>query len=135
MKIQEKKEKYIELCDYLDGFLDTHNPCEIHIENGKTVCIKYSDGTKIGLCCGIQFGKKCKHLNKDGNGCKVQSLSCKKWLCEEAWHNLRLKSLPSDFVNFINAIQYVDQMCRLCNIPHYPRHSLSQNFKRKSDIY
>lgn len=52
--------------------LRTHNPCNIRVEDGVKVC-----NGNLAACC-----RGCKHLTT--NGCSVQALGCKLWLCHEA---------------------------------------------------
>lgn len=66
-----KSDLYDVLYEQAGRLLKAGNPCNIRIENNKKVC----NGHLASCCAG------CKHLGAEG--CTVEALSCKLWLCRE----------------------------------------------------
>lgn len=71
--------------------LRLRNPCNVRMEDGEMRC-----NGDLKSCC---FG--CEHLTP--NGCGVEALSCKLWLCDE------VSQLPAnrDIVVALNALKSV----------------------------
>lgn len=72
---------YDELYTEAGEALKKHDPCQIRQDDGVVTCRdirkRGPDGVPNTLCCG-----SCKHLGP--NGCTVEALSCKVWLCSTA---------------------------------------------------
>ncbi|MFA5397768.1 MAG: hypothetical protein WC346_17295 [Methanogenium sp.] len=72
---------------YKEGqkILDTYNPCQIEVKNGKVSCVNSRNHKSFGsenvLCCG-----NCRY-HKD-SGCSVKCLACKTYLCTTAYNKL-----------------------------------------------
>ncbi len=147
LSIEKKKRIYSDLCEYIDEYTATMNPCGIKVESiGGTdviTCIAYPNSTKQSLLCckgdekakDVMFRTDCKHHCI--TGCKVQALSCRLWFCETAWNNIidvynykNAMEHKDEVHTFVHALQYVEQMCRLYFIPTTPRFSKKENFER-----
>ena len=70
-----------------ETFLKKHNPCKI--QNG--TCLRGRSGGNNFCCSGC--------LNLSNIGCKVKSLTCQSWLCDEAEKGLSKNGLE-DFYKF-----------------------------------
>jgi hypothetical protein len=95
MTEEQRSKKYDELYIKATKVLDEFNPCKI--ENG--TCAR---GRKHGLnfCC---YG--CNNLSD--NGCKVQSLYCKTWICETA-----AKAMKEEYRTFNRLMAEIDDEAR-----------------------
>lgn len=67
---------YDELYRRADAVLKRINPCQIENADGYVSCVASRAGRECQgeLCC-----SRCNHLGVDG--CRVQALACKLWLC------------------------------------------------------
>jgi hypothetical protein len=75
--------------DIADKLIKEHNPCNIHkLDNGKIGCTNHPDGDYNNmLCC-----SDCRTTTEEGywdNGCTVECLGCKLYLCSAARRNNR----------------------------------------------
>lgn len=64
--------------------LKEHNYCQFKQENGKLTCASTRchgrSDTSPAWCC-----QGCKHLSP--NGCTVEALACRAWVCESGWNS------------------------------------------------
>ena len=103
------------LCDVVDILLAYYNPC----------------GIKVGGICNSVTGKVfcCHNTNYESvtggcvflsdKGCKVKSLGCKVWLCNEIFD-----SIPRELKLTLKAIEIVDRVFQLSS--YAPEHLLDE---------
>ena len=92
--------------------LDYYNPCDWR--NGK--CRRMRSSQEDGGCC-----EGCEHLSQDG--CTVESLACKLWLCE---------SQRSRFRECEIELKVLRQVADSCGIPYEMRKSKEENLTLQS---
>ena len=88
--------------------LDDYNPCDWR--NGKCTRMRSSEDDK-GCCVG------CQHLGAEG--CTVESLGCKLWLCEGQRDLFRECEIK---------LKVLRQVADSCGIPYVIRRSRQENF-------
>lgn len=107
---------YDDLYRRADEILAKHNPCQIRQElDGTVSCHDTRTNTyrKDQLCC-----NGCEHLSI--SGCRVHSLACKMWLCEEVLRT------PAGKAAMEEISQLRPELFRNC-VPHDFRASRAKN--------
>jgi hypothetical protein len=115
---RKKKLDYSKMYDSLMWFYRHINPCQW--KDGKCYRMRLIGGES---CC---MHPKCKYLGQ--NGCRVKSLSCKSWLCEQVYTNLK-ESKNEAIPAFLFYQQEVLRFCRETDIELRYRRSMSETFK------
>jgi len=76
------KEQILEdLSNQIDELKKKINPCKSSITENGFKCI-----ADASCCVGYPSGDKCEHLGD--NGCKINCICCKMWLCQNALDNM-----------------------------------------------
>ena len=88
--------------------LDYYNPCDWR--DGK--CRRMRSSKDDRGCC-----EGCEHLGREG--CTVQSLACKLWLCESQRNTFRECEIE---------LRVLRQVAEYCGIPHEIRKSKEESF-------
>ncbi len=112
LKLETKGQLYDILLAMGQQTLDYYNPCDWR--NGNCRRMRLSKDDK-GCCEG------CEHLSP--NGCTVQPLACKLWLCESQRNIFRECEIE---------LKVLRQVADYCGIPYEMRRSKEENFTLQS---
>ena len=72
-----KEELYSHLCQRMDALIEKYNPCHFYFEDDHFMCARGQSSDKENGCCG-----DCEYF---ANGCTIECLACKMWICREAF--------------------------------------------------
>ncbi len=110
MNAAAKRELYDVLIALGQLTLNQYNPCDWI--NEKCRRMRSSKNDKDEGCC-----VECEHLG--ANGCTVESLACKLWLCEDQRDVFRECEIE---------LKVLRQVADYCSIPYEMRRSREENF-------
>lgn len=108
MNAEAKGQLYDILLTLGQQTMDDYDPCDWR--NGK--CRRMRSSKDDGGCC-----EGCEHLSQQG--CTVQSLACKLWLCENQRNIFKHCEIE---------LKILRQVAECCGIPHEMRRSKEENF-------
>jgi len=108
LKLEAKGQLYDILLAIGQQTLDYYNPCDWRNEK----CRRMRSSRNDEGCCEV-----CEHLGP--NGCTVQSLGCKLWLCENQENIFRECEVE---------LKVLRQVADYCGIPYKIRRSKEESF-------
>lgn len=124
--IMNRRELYSELYSEMDSALKMYKICGVRInKKGQVTCrgMKERIDRKPGsLCC-----HNCEHLSE--KGCRIQSLGCKIWLCEQVRSFLYENRKKVDIQNFMTIQNNIKSRIEANNIPSFTWIGKSKSFK------